>query len=481
MVIFMYKLLSLSILLCFFAIQNASALTLKKGETLGSDGQIKSGAANKSAEASDTDETVIYLAWAHSHTDKPAPIIEAVDTLIFTADSQAADSEGLVPTVKYKDMTDDYIMKGREALNIRLLNDETLSLQGRVEVYRNEFVTIDNEVSLSSKELVLPLDDQVNLVVSWRVAEPVPEEWKSDCEGNVDRKVPKVTTLDCNLTQLSKRIKLPQGNAILSGPAKFGPMTVKGFPGHEQSEVYRFQSTKGACPKNSYDCRPENVVTKHVRSEATLPERSDRNIARKGDTIVVEYDLYVPKNPNFDVITKYGDWFNFGQLHGYGDIGDVPITVAISRGNSRVKLVENGERTNASPPPGSLAVYLRSIVFDEVLEDPTDGGMSAIVLGGPGEFEDRWMTIRIEVQWETTKSGRIDILLDGQQVFECSNCVTMPVHKWVALRDGKKGKQRFNFQFGIYSWRLEDQAYLYADTEPPTVVAYYKNVSWEKK
>ena len=59
----MHKLLSLSIFLSFFVIQSASALTLKKGETVGSDGQIDSGAASKSAEASDTDETVIYLAW----------------------------------------------------------------------------------------------------------------------------------------------------------------------------------------------------------------------------------------------------------------------------------------------------------------------------------------------------------------------------------------------------------------------------------
>ena len=56
----MYKLLSLSIFLSFFVIQSASALTLKKGETLGSDGQINAGTASKSAEASDKDETVIY-------------------------------------------------------------------------------------------------------------------------------------------------------------------------------------------------------------------------------------------------------------------------------------------------------------------------------------------------------------------------------------------------------------------------------------
>ena len=83
----MYKLISLTIFLSFFAIQNASALTLKKGETLGSDGQINAGAASKSAETSDTDETVIYLAWAHWHRNKPAPTIEAVDRLVFSGDS----------------------------------------------------------------------------------------------------------------------------------------------------------------------------------------------------------------------------------------------------------------------------------------------------------------------------------------------------------------------------------------------------------
>ena len=474
----MYKLLSLSIFLCFFAVQNASALTLKKGETLGSDGQIKSGAANKGAEASDTDETVIYLAWAHSHMDKPAPIIEAVDTLVFSAYSQVADSEGLVPTVKYKDMTDDYIMKGREALNIRLLNDQTLSIQGRVEVFRDEFVTINHEVSLSSKELALPLTDKQKLVISWHVPDVVQQEWKSECEGKTDKKLPKVTELDCAMKQTSQYIKLPKGTIkSRSLPSRDAAMTVTGFPGHEKAAVFRFQSITGVCAKNNWDCRPENVRTKHVRSEVVLPlKKKDR--AKAGDTTIVEYDLFVPKNPHIDTITKYGDWFNFGQLHGHGD-DDVPITVAVVRDDPRVKLVEAGRRTNASPIPGSLAVYLRSIAFDEVLQET--GRNSAIVLAGPGEFEDRWMRIRIEVKWETTKAGRIDIRLDGNKVFECSNCVTLPVYKEAAIQNGKKGKQSVNFQFGIYSWRLQDKAYLYQDTEPPTVVAYYKNVSWKKK
>ena len=139
----------------------------------------------------------------------------------------------------------------------------------------------------------------------------------------------------------------------------------------------------------------------------------------------------------------------------------------------------HGKRTNASPVRGSLAVYLRSIIFDEVLQETSRS--SAIVLAGPGEFEDRWMKIRIEVKWATKKTGYVDIRLNGEKVFECLKCVTLPVHKNAAVRDGKKGKQKVSFQFGIYSWRLGDKAYLYTDTEPPTVVAYYKNVSWEKK
>ena len=79
----MYKLLVTGIFLFFFAIQNISALTLKKGETLGSDGQVSDSAASKNGNAGGSDETIIYLAWAILNTDKPVPTIEAVDRLVF--------------------------------------------------------------------------------------------------------------------------------------------------------------------------------------------------------------------------------------------------------------------------------------------------------------------------------------------------------------------------------------------------------------
>lgn len=474
----MYKLISLIIFLSFFAIQNVSALTLKKGETLGSDGQINASTASKDAINGAADEMVIYLAWATANKKKPAPFIEAVDKLVFSTDNSVEDGSGVTPDVTYNDMTDQDIMQGREKLNIRLLDDKTLSIQGRVEVYKNEFLTINEKVSLSSKELALPFTDNEKVIISWHLPDPVQKEWKSECKNETDSKVPTVTDLDCALQQVSQHIILPEGTIkSRSLPSKEAAMTVTGFPAHEKSEVFRFQSITGACAKNNWDCRSENVRTKHVRSEVSIPlKKKDR--AKVGDTTIVEYDLYVPKNPNIDTITEYGDWFNFGQLHGWGD-EDVPITVAVVRDDPRVKLVEGGKRTNKTPVAGSLAVYLRSIAFDEVLQKT--GRNSAIVLAGPGEFEDRWMTIRIEVKWETTKAGRIDIRLDGNKVFECLECVTLPVYKKAAVRNGKKGKQAVSFQFGIYSWRLYEKAYLYQDTEPPTVVAYYKNVSWEKR
>jgi len=351
----MYKLLSLSIFLSFFVIQSASALTLKKGETVGSDGQIKA--------------------------------------------SNSQDSN-----------------------------------------YEN-----------ASSGMI------------------------SDCNGKFDKKVPQVTELDCSLKRVSKYIKHPSGTIKSHHiPSEDAAMTVRGFPSHPKSDVFRFQTKIGVCAKNDFDCRPENVNNRTIRSEVSLPEEDDDR-AKVGDRTVVEYDLYIASNPEFKNLAANGDWFNFGQFHGHGD-EDVPITVAIVRDDNRVRLVKNGKRTNASPTPGSLAVYLRSIVFDEVLQKANQN--SAIVLAGPGSFEDRWMRIRIEVKWESKKTGNINIHFDGQRVFECLNCVTLPIYEEAAVRDGIKGKQKFHFQFGVYSWRLGNSN---DKKDPPMVVAYYKDVKWERK
>ena len=114
----MYKLLSLGILLCFCNSECiCSDPEKRRNAGIGRANQFR--CSSKSAEASDTDETVIYLAWAIAWSGKSAPMIEAVDRLAFK-DSPAVDDEDATPTVKFNDMTDDYILKGRDKLKIRL-------------------------------------------------------------------------------------------------------------------------------------------------------------------------------------------------------------------------------------------------------------------------------------------------------------------------------------------------------------------------
>ena len=108
-------------------------------------------------------------------------------------------------------MTDDYILQGRDKLKFRLLSDETLSVQGQLEVERGSFFSINSEVLLSSDELVLPLPYGDKLVLFWHMPGSASKEWKSDCDGKADSNVPKVTDLDCVLKQASRNIELPEG------------------------------------------------------------------------------------------------------------------------------------------------------------------------------------------------------------------------------------------------------------------------------
>ena len=225
---------------------------------------------------------------ATAHRNKAAKFIEAVDKLVFPNDTSLEKGGELTPDVTYNDMTDDHIMKGREKLDIRLLNDRILSIKGRVEVYENEFLTIHKEVSLSSKELVLPFTKNEKVIISWHLPDPFQKEWKSECEGKTDKNVPIVTELDCALEQVSQNVKLPEGTIkSRSLPSRDAAMTVTGFPGHETSTIFRFQSIIGVCAKNDWDCRPENIRKKHVRSEVVLPFKK-KDFAKEGDTTTVE-------------------------------------------------------------------------------------------------------------------------------------------------------------------------------------------------
>ena len=292
--------------------------------------------------------------------------------------------------------------------------------------------------------------------------------------------VPLITPEDSHLEFVRRDIifnKVKRGRSSVAG--EDGAMTVKGFPGFEKEIIHRFQTIHGECANNDWDCRPENVETYHTRSEVSHP-REYRDFATIGDTTALSYEVYIAKNPTVAHLAVYDDWFNFGQLHGSGD-EDVPISIAVANYDKRHKIVdENGKLTSRTLQPGSLALYLRSIVFKQGYRNHSF--KSAVVLADKGEYENQWIRIDMKIHWQQDETGKLLVKMNGKPVFECTGCVTAPRHPLVGMMDGVKQPIRFNLKWGIYSWRRQgDDFNRNRDTQPPTVVAYYKNVSWDNR
>lgn len=287
--------------------------------------------------------------------------------------------------------------------------------------------------------------------------------------AHADSQVPQITPFDSELSFVTNEI-LYQGQALhrSSVSSNLGAMTVEGFPGVE-GHVQRFQVTQG-CANNNWDCREENRSAFTRRNEVSLPINGNRNNARVGDTTIVEYEVFIASNPDFPNLAVYNDFFHFGQFHGAGD-EDVPYQLGVA--TVRHFPAPRGlERVNH----GDFAIIIRSVIFPQILRIPSD--RYAILLARQGEFEDQWHKLRFEINWATDESGRAAFYFNEALVFECAGCITAPVNEMAAIADGRRVDQSFSFKYGIYNWR-QWQSRPMSQEEPPTVVAYYRNLSWE--
>ena len=284
-----------------------------------------------------------------------------------------------------------------------------------------------------------------------------------------DDKVPQITPFDSELSFVTNEI-FYEGRALHrpSVSSDLGAMTVEGFPGIE-GHVQRFQVTNG-CANNNWDCREENQSSFTRRNEVSLPRNRERNNARIGDTTIVEYEVFIASNPDFPNLAIFNDFFHFGQFHGAGD-EDVPYQLGVA--TVRHFPAPMGlERVNH----GDLAIMIRSVIFPQILRNPSD--RYAILLARQGDFEDQWHKIRFEINWKNDESGRAAFYFNEQLIFECANCITAPINEMAAITDGRRVNQSFYFKYGIYNWRQWHSRTM-SEEEPPTVVAYYRNISWE--
>ena len=304
-------------------------------------------------------------------------------------------------------------------------------------------------------------------------------KWNNSGSGN--NKIPQIVPEDEQLEFVRRDIyfgKKKLHRASVAGPD--GALTVKGFEGHEKSIIHRFQSLIGECADNNWDCRPENKASYTTRSEVTIPG-SDRDglYAKLGETTSVSYDFYLAKNAEVEHHAVYDDFFHFGQFHGLGD-EDVPINVGIGTSRDFDLIDESGNRTNRKLNKGDLAVFLRSIVLDDILD--IQYYRAAVLLEKQGNYYNKWHSIKIDIKWAQDKSGTLKITWNNQVVFDCKACVTAPVHELAGIADGVQKPMEFYFKYGIYNWRMgEKSKKKFKDMMPPVAVVYYKNVNWVNK
>ena len=103
----------------------------------------------------------LTLSWfTELKSDNYERVLEARDTV------PTRNGAILKKSISYENISFDSQNHGRENLNIGL-DDEMISISGKIEVFEGEFVTINLEAGLSSGEAKFALNDEDWFIVSW--------------------------------------------------------------------------------------------------------------------------------------------------------------------------------------------------------------------------------------------------------------------------------------------------------------------------
>ena len=95
-------------------------------------------------------------------------VIEAEDILIYTIDSQENSQVSSIKDIEYQNMTTDSETHGREKLNIKLLENEMISIKGRIQIFPDEFIDLDILEEIKKEKVIIPFSKSDELVISWQ-------------------------------------------------------------------------------------------------------------------------------------------------------------------------------------------------------------------------------------------------------------------------------------------------------------------------
>ena len=95
-------------------------------------------------------------------------VIEAEDILTYTIDSQENSQVSSIKDIEYQNITSDSETHGRENLKIELLENEMISIKGRIQIFPDEYIDLDILEEIKKKEVTIPFSKSDELVISWQ-------------------------------------------------------------------------------------------------------------------------------------------------------------------------------------------------------------------------------------------------------------------------------------------------------------------------
>ena len=90
------------------------------------------------------------------------------DILTYTIDSQENSQVSSIKDIEYQNITSDSETHGRENLKIELLENEMISIKGRIQIFPDEYIDLDILEEIKKKEVTIPFSKSDELVISWQ-------------------------------------------------------------------------------------------------------------------------------------------------------------------------------------------------------------------------------------------------------------------------------------------------------------------------
>ena len=110
-------------------------------------------------------EFSLQLSWA-TITNGPY-VLEAQDKIIYSFDKSSDPKKALIKNIIYENFSAEGEAHGREDLEIKLLDENFISIVGKIQLFPGEFLDLNILEPITSSKVILPFSNSDQLIISW--------------------------------------------------------------------------------------------------------------------------------------------------------------------------------------------------------------------------------------------------------------------------------------------------------------------------